>query len=69
MDGYWIHKVGQLTLKGVPLVNGLWKTVVVIIDVVTNFLRGLDTNNRLGEGFLQELYHSHIQTKGMLNVL
>lgn len=63
MDGYWIHKVGKLTLNGVPLVNGLWKTVVVIIDVVANFLRGLDTNNRLGEGFFKELYHSHIQTK------
>lgn len=63
MDGYWIHKEGQLTLNGVPLVNGLWRTVVVIIDVVANFLRGLDTNNRLGEGFLQELHHSHIQNK------
>lgn len=62
MDGYWIHKEGQLTLNGVPLVNGLWRTVVVIIDVVANFLRGLDTNNQLGEGFLQELYYSHIQT-------
>lgn len=54
---------GQLTLNGVPLVNGLWRTVVVIIDVVANFLRDSDTNNGFGEGFLKGLYHSHTNQK------